>query len=235
MIGIYMYENKLNHKRYIGQSTNIARRKEEHLKWPSHYSRFDAELQIIGEEGFIFSILEECTVEQLDEREIYWIKYYNTQVEGYNLTGGGQNYRGESNPAAKLTEENVRDIIDKLRDTKISIQELSKEYNVHYNTISDINRCLTWNWLHNYKKNIRLEAQGSLTRGELNSTATINESIAKEVIYLLETDTRSMPQIARDLKISANIVYDINRCRTWKYLHNYNKNIRKEYKERQVI
>lgn len=89
MIGIYMYENKLNHKKYIGQSTNIERRKWEHLKWPSRYSRFDNELQVIGEKGFDFSILEECSVDQLDEREKYWIKYYNSQQEGYNLTGGG--------------------------------------------------------------------------------------------------------------------------------------------------
>ena len=29
---------------------------------------------------------------------------------------------------------------------------------------------------------------------------------------------------------SLNILYDINRCRTWTYLHSYKKNIRSEYK-----
>jgi len=33
--------------------------------------------------------LEECPKELLDEREIYWIKYYNTFENGYNLTVGG--------------------------------------------------------------------------------------------------------------------------------------------------
>ena len=35
MIGIYKYENKKNGKIYIGRSTNITKRKREHLKNPS--------------------------------------------------------------------------------------------------------------------------------------------------------------------------------------------------------
>lgn len=235
MIGIYMYENKLNHKKYIGQSTNIERRKWEHIKWPSKYSRFDNELQSIGEKGFNFSVLEECSVDQLDEREKYWIKYYNTQQEGYNLTVGGQNYRGESNPAAKLTEDSVRNIIDRLMDTTISIQDLAKEYNVHYNTISDINRCLTWNWLHDYKNNIRLEAQGSLSHGELSGCNTISEETAKKIIQEIKSSSESLAAIARKYKVKNSLVYDINRCRTWKHLHNYKQNIRKEYKNKEVM
>lgn len=231
MIGIYMYENKINHKKYIGQSTNIERRKEEHLKWPSKYSRFDLELQAIGEEQFTFSILEECSVDELDEKEIYWIKFYNSKEEGYNLTIGGQNYRGESNPASKLTEEQVRDIIDKLRDTKISIQNLAEEYGVHYNTISEINRCRTWNWLHDYKKNIRLENQGGLTRGELNGTATISEQTAIDIIEDIKFSKDSLAGIARKYNLKDSFVYDINRCRTWKYLHEFKNNIRSEFRK----
>ncbi len=52
MIGIYMYENKKNHKKYIGQSVDIERRRLEHLRKPSKYSYFDEELKAIGEEGF---------------------------------------------------------------------------------------------------------------------------------------------------------------------------------------
>lgn len=41
MIGIYMYENIVNHKKYIGQSANIERRRKEHINEPSKYSHFD--------------------------------------------------------------------------------------------------------------------------------------------------------------------------------------------------
>ena len=230
MIGIYMYENKQNHKKYVGQSTNIQRRKEEHLKWPSKYSRFDMELRAIGEDQFIFSVLEECAVDELDERETYWIKFYDTVNTGYNLTYGGQSYRGQANPGAKLTDDDVRAIIDKLRDTQVSIQKLAQEYGVHYNTISDINRCITWTHLHNYSENIRLSHQGGLTRGEMNPTAIITTDIAKNIINQIINTNQSLASIARNFGVKDSLVYDINRCRTWKYLHNYQHNIRKESK-----
>lgn len=155
MIGIYMYENKLNHKKYIGQSTNIERRKREHLCWPSPYSRFDMELKAIGEKEFLFSILEECTVDKLDDREKYWIEFYNTIADGYNLIPGGQSYRGEENPAAKLTEDEVRQIVILLEEHKLNNGQIAQLFRVHRNTIDDINRCKTWCHVHDYKNNIR--------------------------------------------------------------------------------
>lgn len=60
MIGIYMYENKNTKKKYIGQSVNIEKRKIEHLKYPSKFSKIDDDLKNFGEENFIFSVIEEC-------------------------------------------------------------------------------------------------------------------------------------------------------------------------------
>ena len=237
MIGIYMCENKLNHKKYIGQSTNIERRRREHLCWPSPYSRFDNELKAIGEKGFNFSILEECSADQLDEREAYWINYYDSKNNGYNLTLGGQNYRGEANPGSKLTTAEVQQIIILLEEHQLNNSEIAKLFNVHRNTIDEINRCIGWTHLHNYKKNIRQENLDQLERphssnaGENNPTAIITETIALNIINEIVTTNKSLAQIARNFHIKDNIVYDINRCRTWKYLHNYQKNIRKEVKE----
>ena len=235
MIGIYKYQNKSNNKIYIGRSINITRRKWEHLHSPSPYSYFDSVLQQIGEEAFDFEVVEECTAKQLRDREKYWIAYYNCCVldnrdGGYNLTHGGEEYQSDENPWAKLTVQQVNEIINKLANTKISMEEMSKEYRVHRNAISDINRCKTWNWLHNYQNNIRKESQGSVFRGELNGTNKITENEAKNIIHFLEQDKRSLAQISRDENISLNILYDINRCKTWKHLHNYEHNIRKEYK-----
>ena len=232
-----MYENIQNHKKYIGQSTNIMRRKEEHLKWPSPYSKFDNELRKIGEQQFNFIILEQCSADQLDEREQYWINYYDSIKNGYNLTGGGQNYRGEANPAAKLTNQDVQQIIILLEEHQLNNNQIGKLFNVHYNTIDLINRCQTWTHLHNYKKNIRNEnlikdnISAPFLSGETNSNAKITEEQAKHVIHLLESDQRSLAAISRDENISLNILYDINRCKTWKYLHSYKKNIRREYRE----
>lgn len=235
MIGIYKYTNKNDGKVYIGRSVNIIKRKWEHLYNPSSFSYFDKTLRELGEENFDFEVIEECSIQELQEREKYWINYFKSCVldeesNGYNLTYGGEEYKSENNPWAKLSEKEVKEIIEKLKNTKISIQKLAKEYKVHYNTISDINRCKTWAWLHNYKINIRRETQGSLLKGELG-TNKITEKEAKYIISLLEKDSRSLVQISKDENISLNILYDINRCKTWKYLHSYQKNIRNEFKK----
>lgn len=234
MIGIYKYTNKTDGKVYIGRSVNITKRKWEHLHNPSPYSYFDQVLNTIGEDNFDFEIIEECTIEELQQKEKYWINYFESCVlngkdKGYNLTYGGEEYKSENNPWAKLTEKEVKEIIEKLKNSKESIQKIAKDYSVHYNTISDINRCITWGWLHNYQSNIRKETQGTLNKGELG-TNKITEAEALRIISLLEQDNRSLAQISREENISLNILYDINRCKTWTYLHNYKKNIRKEYR-----
>ena len=86
-------------------------------------------------------------------------------------------------------------------------------------------------WLHEYNENIRKKFQGGTNCGELG-TNKITENEAKKIIHLLESDNRSLAQLSRDENISLNILYDINRCKTWKHLHNYSKNIRNEYRKR---
>lgn len=117
MVGIYKYENKLNHKIYIGQSTNITKRKWEHVHAPSDSSLIDTLLKKYGEDNFEFAIIEECMAEELDSREIYWINYYNSYENGYNLTKGGQSQFGEYNISAKLNNNKVGEIIKLLETT----------------------------------------------------------------------------------------------------------------------
>lgn len=233
--GIYMYENKNTGKRYIGQSTNIRKRKWEHLHKPSSTSYIDKALAKYGEEAFNFSIIEECCASQLDDREKYWIQFYNTIETGYNIREGGQSMRGEKNVMAVLTEVQVLSIIKLLKEGKLSNNDIAKEFNVSLNTIDLINRCQTWTHMHNHKINIRNESHSSavpIRAGENNKSAKYKEKTIKAIIQEIETTETSLVQIAKKFNVSEDLVYDISRCRTWKYLHNYKKNIRKESKGR---
>ena len=65
-------------------------------------------IQKYGIDAFTYEILEECTLEQLDEREIYWIAFYNTYKGfGYNCNEGGGSSQGENNGRTNLTNEDV--------------------------------------------------------------------------------------------------------------------------------
>jgi hypothetical protein len=48
-------------------------------------------LNKVGLENTKWEIIEEIPNDQLNEREKYWIEYYNTKENGYNCTYGGQN------------------------------------------------------------------------------------------------------------------------------------------------
>jgi len=100
--GIYCIKNILNNKKYVGQSINIKERWTNH-KWyatqenikKSNKRGFDSILHIAmrkyGIENFKLIILEECKIESLDKREIFWINKLGTiSPNGYNISTGGQ-------------------------------------------------------------------------------------------------------------------------------------------------
>ena len=105
--GIYAIKNKTNNKLYIGQSQDIKNRWSNHKNRLNNNKHSNKKLQNswnkYGEENFEFVILEECSQDIINDREIYWISYYNTTncENGYNLSIGGE----ATNKGAKWTEE----------------------------------------------------------------------------------------------------------------------------------
>ena len=92
--GIYKITNLKDNKIYIGQSTDIKTRWSNHIKAAlkidsiAHSRVHDA----MGEEGiwnFTFELLEQCPKEKLNEREKYYIEFYQSNIYGYNKTAGG--------------------------------------------------------------------------------------------------------------------------------------------------
>lgn len=90
-VGIYCIENKINNKKYIGQSIHIHRRWSEHkydLNANMHANDYlQKAWNKYGQDNFEFTIVEFCDVCQLDKREQYYISFYNTidRNHGYNL------------------------------------------------------------------------------------------------------------------------------------------------------
>ena len=80
--GIYMCTCNINGRSYIGQSSDVKLRKCHHLSDLRGNRHFNQHLQSAynkyKEYNFSWTVLEYCAENELDDREIYWIAYYNT-------------------------------------------------------------------------------------------------------------------------------------------------------------
>lgn len=93
--GIYKITNTTNNKVYIGQSIDIHRRWDEHLRRLASNRHENAHLQsawnCYGRDAFIFEIIDECAEKDLNNKEMYYIDHYQSYKNeyGYNNTLGG--------------------------------------------------------------------------------------------------------------------------------------------------
>jgi group I intron endonuclease len=91
-IGIYKIASLLDNRVYIGQSANIDKRIKSHkeaLIYKCHVNRYLQHfVNKYGLDNLAFSEVELCQKEQLNEREIYWIDFYKSLGNGFNLTAG---------------------------------------------------------------------------------------------------------------------------------------------------
>lgn len=109
MIGIYKITSPTG-KIYIGQSTNIENRKYYYssVKCDKQHKLYNS-LQKHGWEQHIFKIIEECSLDQLNEREIYWGLYYDVLGEnGLNLRLGDANGLCSEETKKKIGTTNSR-------------------------------------------------------------------------------------------------------------------------------
>ena len=93
---IYIVINDINHKVYIGQtSTSLKRRWREHTHTDiNNGTHFHNALLKYGVDKFHMYLLEECTIDKLNEREVYYISIFNSYKDGYNMTPGGAGVPG---------------------------------------------------------------------------------------------------------------------------------------------
>lgn len=79
---------------YIGQTINVTQRRKDHfstLKRNCHTnSRLQNSYNKYGVRSFYFEVIEKNIASDLiNKREIYWIRAFNSNIDGFNLTRGG--------------------------------------------------------------------------------------------------------------------------------------------------
>lgn len=91
---IYKIYNDINNYLYIGKTEDtIANRWAKHI-WtcknkPNNYQLYNA-MNKYGLDKFHIIQIEECPSNILSDRERYWISFYDSYHNGYNLTPGGE-------------------------------------------------------------------------------------------------------------------------------------------------
>ena len=102
-----MIKNILNEKIYVGKSSDIKTRWSRHKYELNKGIHVNTYLQNAwnkyGEDKFEFNIIERCNEDQLNVREIYWIKTLDSYNRGYNLTEGGEGVSLPDDVKAKIS------------------------------------------------------------------------------------------------------------------------------------
>lgn len=130
--GIYKVENLINGKKYIGQSVNIPKRWIKHRsdafnKNCNHYDKILYKaIRKYGLENFSFEVIEYCSIEELNDKEYYWVNHYDSYHHGYNATLGGD--------GADL--EKYNNIYEDWKSGK-TCKELEKKYNCKDSVITN--------------------------------------------------------------------------------------------------
>lgn len=91
--GIYKITNQETGECYIGQAVDVRRRWMDHCKAglgidTPRGNQLYAAMQEYGLDVFSFELLLECEPSQLNEKEKYFIKLYNSDAIGYNISKG---------------------------------------------------------------------------------------------------------------------------------------------------
>lgn len=243
----------INNKVYIGQAVNIERRWQEHINELNENKHINKHLQRAfnryGASNFIFSIVEECSEDKLNDREIYYIAKYKTHNPkyGYNKTYGGDGGRqtdeirdkmsksikkAYADPAihdkkSKLIKEDVLQIVEIFVTKHYSMTKLGKMFNVGTGAIASIINNQTF---HIYDKEInKMLAKYNLTRADLkgmkrkaNGANKLSKEEVLQIVELFITKHYSMTKLGKMFNVDMGAIRPIIDNQTF---HIYDKEI----------
>lgn len=238
-----MIKNLVNGKVYVGQSKNsnginyrLAYHKSKLRKGVHPNKHLQASYNKYGEHNFSFSIIEECDISQLNEREIYWIQFYNSlnPKYGFNKTTGGEADRkytneskekmrnarksliengkmvGDNHPMSKVTINDVEKI-KILLSKGVSVGEVSSSTGVNLGIVKEIKALNAWFYVR--------EDLNELIRSYVKTpNQAISEDKVKEIKVLL-SEGKSLEEVSEITGVSKFVIFDIKRLKTFKNIY----------------
>lgn len=192
MIGhIYKVTNLINGKVYIGQTIQTVQN-----RWYRHCGKsgisqaelnthFKRAILKYGKDNFKIEIIEDCDSSLLNEREKYYISYFDSYNSGYNSTlGGNDGYKPYK------TNDEINQQIAQLYEEGFSLREIGREYNLDKTTVKGILNRLnitlrkrrTYKFTEKVRNNIISDLKDGLTRKEVIQKYKISKSYLSQLI-----------------------------------------------------
>lgn len=204
---IYKITNKVNGKSYIGQTRYTVE-----FRWRQHQHKkdntyFHNAISKYGVENFTVETLEECNIEDLDSKELFYIAKYDTFKKGYNLTIGGDGRR-------VITSDSQYEEIKELYLSGFSSNKIATLYKVDKATIVKILKSLDVK-IRNNKLNINnqefkelvADYKSGYSLKELSKRYDCSPSGLKEFLLRKGVDIKERYSILND-KESMNALVD---------------------------
>lgn len=147
---IYKITNTVNGKLYIGQSKrSIEKRFKRHLSDANNgvlNTHFARAIRKYGSDNFTIELIDTANSQaELNEKERYWIQYYNTVNNGYNETDAL--YKSGGNTYQSKTDDDMVIISEKLRASKtgslnpnakaVKCMNIKDDIELHFSTVEE--------------------------------------------------------------------------------------------------
>ena len=150
---IYRIYNDVNNHVYIGQtSMRISDRWSGHLSSArnenlSNYNdTIHKAMRKYGIDKFHIEVIEKCDNDFLNEREIYWIKYYNSFENGYNETLGGDGCQKYNHKEIVEIYKKTHNLSETARQIGCCIGTVIKVLDVAEDCGEDLQRYRNFEW-----------------------------------------------------------------------------------------
>ena len=139
---IYKATNKVNNKSYIGQTIyKLRKRQLQHIRATFNHdstTKFHNAIRKYGIENFIWEVIDDTakTIDELNEKEINYIKDYDVMNNGYNMTTGGMNSIPSAEVIKKIIETRTKNgSYGHTEETKKKISENHAPCSGKYNSM----------------------------------------------------------------------------------------------------
>lgn len=143
MITIYLIENNVNKKKYVGQTNQSLKKRFSRHCWNCSSGKMviSQAIQKYKKENFSIKAIDfASSLEEGNEKEVYWVNFYNCiSPNGYNLKAGGRKFSTFSNETKeKISKSNLGKKVSE--ETKKKLSDSHKGYKVKESTKSKLSK-----------------------------------------------------------------------------------------------